>query len=149
MLGYLDDLLIVPLGILIAVRLIPADLLDEFRHEAASRARPVSAFGAINDAENAARIHIVIADHINLDKVDSFVSQIAAHGTVARFSAREFSVDVRRPNHVPGLKDQLQAWDRRGVGHLARGKFGLKHAVRSRYLPNSGHVAYVRGDSVS
>jgi uncharacterized membrane protein YkvA (DUF1232 family) len=33
-LGYLDDLIIVPLGILLAVRLIPAGLMVEFRAEA-------------------------------------------------------------------------------------------------------------------
>ena len=37
-LGYLDDLLIVPLGILLAVRLIPADLMAEFREAAIERA---------------------------------------------------------------------------------------------------------------
>lgn len=36
--GYLDDLLIVPLGILLAVRLIPDDLMAEFRAEAEKRA---------------------------------------------------------------------------------------------------------------
>jgi uncharacterized membrane protein YkvA (DUF1232 family) len=43
-LGYLDDLLIVPLGILIVIRLIPADVLEEHREIAAKRqaARPVS-----------------------------------------------------------------------------------------------------------
>ena len=42
-LGYLDDLVIVPLGILLVVRLIPADLLAGFRREAAARAdRPTS-----------------------------------------------------------------------------------------------------------
>jgi uncharacterized membrane protein YkvA (DUF1232 family) len=35
-LGYLDDLVIVPLGILLAVRLVPADLLLEFRTAAAT-----------------------------------------------------------------------------------------------------------------
>ncbi len=33
-LGYLDDLVIVPLGILLAVRLIPAPLMQEFRERA-------------------------------------------------------------------------------------------------------------------
>jgi uncharacterized membrane protein YkvA (DUF1232 family) len=33
-LGYLDDLIIVPLGILLAVRLVPPDLMAEFRREA-------------------------------------------------------------------------------------------------------------------
>ncbi|WP_371304269.1 YkvA family protein [Azospirillum sp. B510] len=43
-LGYLDDLLIVPLGILLVVRLIPPELLAEHRAAAAARqsARPVS-----------------------------------------------------------------------------------------------------------
>jgi uncharacterized membrane protein YkvA (DUF1232 family) len=33
-LGYLDDLVIVPLGIWLAVRLIPASLMEEFRGQA-------------------------------------------------------------------------------------------------------------------
>jgi uncharacterized membrane protein YkvA (DUF1232 family) len=37
-LGYLDDLIIVPLGIMLAVRLIPPELMAEFRAEAARRA---------------------------------------------------------------------------------------------------------------
>lgn len=46
-LGYLDDLLIVPLGILLVVRLIPPELLAEHRAAAARRsARPVSAAAA-------------------------------------------------------------------------------------------------------
>src|SRR5882762_11450439 len=36
-LGYLDDLIIVPLGILLVVKLIPAELMAEFRAEAARR----------------------------------------------------------------------------------------------------------------
>lgn len=47
-LGYLDDLVIVPLGILLAVRLIPADVLVELRDEAEKRtARPTSRIAAI------------------------------------------------------------------------------------------------------
>lgn len=47
MLGHLDDAVIVPLGILLVVRLMPADLLAEFRAEAARReARPRSRAGA-------------------------------------------------------------------------------------------------------
>lgn len=47
-LGYLDDLLIAPLGILLAVRLIPALLLDEFRADAALReGKPVSRVGLV------------------------------------------------------------------------------------------------------
>jgi uncharacterized membrane protein YkvA (DUF1232 family) len=35
-LGYLDDLVILPLGIMLAVRLIPVELMTEFRTSAAS-----------------------------------------------------------------------------------------------------------------
>ena len=46
--GYLDDLIIVPLGILLAVRLIPADVLAEHRAAASEAAeRPTSRTGAI------------------------------------------------------------------------------------------------------
>jgi uncharacterized membrane protein YkvA (DUF1232 family) len=41
-LGYLDDLLIVPLGIALAVRLIPAALMVEFRAEAVALAKPIN-----------------------------------------------------------------------------------------------------------
>jgi uncharacterized membrane protein YkvA (DUF1232 family) len=34
--GYLDDLLIVPAGIMLAVKLVPAELMNEFRTAAAS-----------------------------------------------------------------------------------------------------------------
>ena len=47
--GYLDDLLIVPLGILVTVRLVPADLMSEFR-DAAGRAeagRTLGKWGAV------------------------------------------------------------------------------------------------------
>ena len=47
-LGYLDDLLIVPLGILLVVRLIPPELLAEHRAAAARRPdRPVSIAAAV------------------------------------------------------------------------------------------------------
>jgi uncharacterized membrane protein YkvA (DUF1232 family) len=48
-LGYLDDLLIVPLGILLVVRLIPADVLKEHRMSAEKRqaTRPVSYAAAV------------------------------------------------------------------------------------------------------
>jgi uncharacterized membrane protein YkvA (DUF1232 family) len=47
-LGYLDDLVIVPLGILLAIRLIPADVLAELRAQAAAKsARPVSRAGLV------------------------------------------------------------------------------------------------------
>jgi uncharacterized membrane protein YkvA (DUF1232 family) len=36
-LGYLDDLIIVPLGILLVIKLVPAELMAEFRAEAARR----------------------------------------------------------------------------------------------------------------
>ena len=45
-LGYLDDLLLVPAGIWLAVRLIPAGLLAEFRAAADARERPRSPAGA-------------------------------------------------------------------------------------------------------
>ena len=45
--GYLDDLVLVPLGILLAVRLVPPELMAEFRAAAAERARPVSRAGAM------------------------------------------------------------------------------------------------------
>jgi uncharacterized membrane protein YkvA (DUF1232 family) len=47
-LGYLDDVVIVPAGILLTVRLIPHGLMDEFRAEAAQRSeRPASRAGAV------------------------------------------------------------------------------------------------------
>ncbi|MDI1264304.1 MAG: YkvA family protein [bacterium] len=46
-LGYLDDLIIVPLGIALIVRLIPADVMTEHRALAAAmQDRPVSIAGA-------------------------------------------------------------------------------------------------------
>ncbi|MBX3582887.1 MAG: DUF1232 domain-containing protein [Rhizobiaceae bacterium] len=44
-LGYLDDLIILPLGILLAVRLVPVELMAEFREEAARCVRPISKGG--------------------------------------------------------------------------------------------------------
>lgn len=44
-LGYLDDLLIVPLGILLVVKLIPAALMAEFREAASQREKPTSVGG--------------------------------------------------------------------------------------------------------
>ena len=38
-LGYLDDLVILPLGIMLAVKLVPADLMAEFRAAAVTRER--------------------------------------------------------------------------------------------------------------
>lgn len=38
-LGYLDDLVILPLGIMLAVKLVPADLMSEFRAAALTRER--------------------------------------------------------------------------------------------------------------
>ena len=47
-LGYLDDLVIVPLGIIAAVRLVPPALMTEFRERASQRSeRPKSYAGAI------------------------------------------------------------------------------------------------------
>ncbi|MDB5617938.1 DUF1232 domain-containing protein [Tardiphaga sp.] len=44
--GYLDDLLLVPLGILLAVRLVPPELMAEFRATVRGRP-PVSRTGAV------------------------------------------------------------------------------------------------------
>jgi uncharacterized membrane protein YkvA (DUF1232 family) len=41
-LGYLDDLILLPLGILLVVRLIPPEILAEHRAAAAASALPVS-----------------------------------------------------------------------------------------------------------
>ena len=43
--GYLDDLVIVPLGILLAVKLVPSELMAEFRAEAVRRDKPTSRTG--------------------------------------------------------------------------------------------------------
>lgn len=46
-LGYVDDLVLVPLGILLVVRLVPAPLMDEFRERAAgAEEQPRSYAGA-------------------------------------------------------------------------------------------------------
>jgi len=46
-LGYLDDIVLVPLGIAAAVRMVPPPLMAEFRATAASSAgRPISRVGA-------------------------------------------------------------------------------------------------------
>ena len=45
--GYLDDLVIVPLGIMAAVRMVPADLMDEFRARASLQGKPVSLVGLV------------------------------------------------------------------------------------------------------
>jgi len=47
-LGYLDDAILVPLGILLAVRLAPSDVITRLRQEAESHlSRPTSRWGAI------------------------------------------------------------------------------------------------------
>ncbi len=43
--GYLDDLLIVPVGIMLAIKLVPVNLMQEFREEAMRREKPVSRAG--------------------------------------------------------------------------------------------------------
>ena len=46
-LGYLDEVVILPLGIVLAVRLVPPDLMAEFRREADGLSeRPASRAGA-------------------------------------------------------------------------------------------------------
>ena len=49
-LGYLDDLILIPLGIVLAIRMIPGPILEECRAQARERmasARPVSRFAAL------------------------------------------------------------------------------------------------------
>lgn len=47
-LGYLDDLIIVPLGMMLTIRLIPPGLMVEFRNDAAARERlPKNWLGAV------------------------------------------------------------------------------------------------------
>lgn len=46
-LGYIDDLIIVPLGIALAVKLIPPVLIAELRIEAQKREKPVSVAGMV------------------------------------------------------------------------------------------------------
>lgn len=46
-LGYLDDLIIVPMGILLAVKLIPTEPMAEFRAEALRRSKPTSRVGLV------------------------------------------------------------------------------------------------------
>src|SRR5919199_449798 len=47
-LGYLDDLIIVPLGIALGLRLVPAEVLADCRERARARSdRPVSTAGAL------------------------------------------------------------------------------------------------------
>src|SRR3977135_676282 len=48
-LGYVDDLILIPLGIVLAIRMIPGPILEESRAQAQARmgaARPVSRFAA-------------------------------------------------------------------------------------------------------
>jgi len=50
LLGYLDDLVLVPLGIWLALRMIPAEVMEECRaaaQEAAETARPTSRLGLV------------------------------------------------------------------------------------------------------
>lgn len=46
-LGYLDDLLLLPAGIWLAVRLIPAPLMHELRRQAGAREAPISRSGIV------------------------------------------------------------------------------------------------------
>lgn len=46
-LGYLDDLIIVPLGIWLAIRLIPLDIISDLRAEAATRSKPRTWVGVV------------------------------------------------------------------------------------------------------
>lgn len=46
-LGYLDDLLIVPLGVALAIRLVPAPVMAELRMRALTQTRPSSRAGLV------------------------------------------------------------------------------------------------------
>ena len=47
-LGYLDDLLLVPLGVMLVVRLLPSTVLDESRARASAAVdRPISRWAAV------------------------------------------------------------------------------------------------------
>ena len=46
-LGYVDDLIIVPLGTVMAVKLVPPGLMEEFRLEAGHRSKPASRAGLL------------------------------------------------------------------------------------------------------
>ena len=46
-LGYLDDLLIVPIGILLAVKMIPPEIMAEHRAAATAQTMPMSRAGAV------------------------------------------------------------------------------------------------------
>ena len=62
--GYLDDLILVPLGILLAVRLVPAEIMTEHRATAAVAGdRPVSRIAAAGPAYRVAAAHI---DHCGI-----------------------------------------------------------------------------------
>ena len=55
-LGYIDDLIIVPAGILLTIQLIPDGLMDEFREEANRReGRPISRAGAVGISSGSLR----------------------------------------------------------------------------------------------
>ncbi|WP_040678400.1 YkvA family protein [Rhizobium mesoamericanum] len=63
--GYLDDLLIVPLGIMLALRLIPATLMQEYRVEASKRHdRPVSRVAMAAIVVTWIMVAAVIAYHV-------------------------------------------------------------------------------------
>lgn len=46
-LGYLDDIIFVPLGIVLVLKLIPPQVMAEHRASAVARERPVSRFAAV------------------------------------------------------------------------------------------------------
>lgn len=46
-LGYLDDLILVPLGIMAAVKLIPPDVMTDLRTQALDKGRPKSTVGLV------------------------------------------------------------------------------------------------------
>jgi len=68
-LGYLDDLVIVPLGILITIKLIPPELMAEFREEATRRSeRPTSIAAAVGIAIVWVTVLVLLACHFWLHR---------------------------------------------------------------------------------
>lgn len=45
-LGYLDDLILVPAGVAIALKMVPADVMAEYRLQAQAQQKPTSRLGA-------------------------------------------------------------------------------------------------------
>lgn len=136
-LGYLDDLVIVPLGIVFAVRLIPSDLMAELRKQAAEReTRPISRTG------------LAAADGASSE----VAGEIAAFHHAVRRRAKHNEESSGFSRHEGGLNS---SWATNGIqdpGTRARGRrfiwreipivnaavyaVGHKHSTTNRYTPS-------------